>query len=95
LGAFASGRLVGVVIASDDGRKGWINRLAVVPDARGKGIGAALVKASENALRLRGHRLFCVLIETDKDTSKTLFEKMGYKHEREILYCTKRESESY
>src|SRR5213078_1926497 len=34
LGAFDGGRLVGVVLGTHDGRKGWINRLAVHPDYR-------------------------------------------------------------
>ena len=95
LGAFENGRLVGVAICSDDLRKGWINRLAVVPDARGRGIGRALIEASEDALGRRGHKLFCVLIEEDNPTSTMLFSKAGYRHESDILYYAKRESESY
>ena len=38
LGAYEDDRLVGVVVATSDGRKGWINRLAVDPDFRGRGV---------------------------------------------------------
>jgi len=34
IGAFEDNRLVGVVVASTDGRRGWINRLAVDPECR-------------------------------------------------------------
>jgi GNAT superfamily N-acetyltransferase len=37
LGCFIEGKLVGVVIGSYDSRKGWLNRLAVVPEHQGKG----------------------------------------------------------
>jgi len=95
LGAFEAGRLVGVVLASDDGRKGWINRLAVVPDERGKGIAKRLIRESERVLRKRGRRLFCAQIEGYNDVSMALFLRAGYKKEDDIFYFTKRESKSY
>jgi ribosomal protein S18 acetylase RimI-like enzyme len=95
LGAFEAGRLVGVILASDDGRKGWINRLAVVPDARGKGIAKRLIRESEKALRKRGRRLFCAQIEGYNDVSMALFLRAGYKKEDDIFYFTKREVKSY
>ena len=95
LGAFLKGRLVGAVIASDDGRRGWINRLAVLPEARGEGVAKALVKAAESALRKRGRGLFCIHVESDNATSIKLFEELGYARENEILYFTKRERKSY
>lgn len=95
LGAFLGGRLVGVSLVTDDGRKGWINRLAVVPEARGRGIAKRLIRESENILRRRGRRLFCVLIESYNAESMKLFEEAGYRREDEILYFAKRELESY
>ena len=38
--AEADGNLAGVVVATNDGRKGWINRLAVAPGYRRRGIAA-------------------------------------------------------
>jgi len=95
IGAFSKERLLGVVIASDDGRKGWINRLAVHPSSRNTGIGRELVRACEDALRKRGRELFAVLIEKDNEGSAEFFESLGYKFETGILYYTKRERESF
>lgn len=95
LGAFEDGRLVGVVVGSDDMRKGWLNRIAVVPDARGKGIAHALISATEKAFRKRGRRLFCVHIEGYNEGSMRLFEKEGYLREEDIFYYTKRERKDY
>jgi len=95
IGAFEHGTLVGVVLVSDDGRKGWINRLAVIPEAQGKGIARRLILESERVLRARGRRLFCVQIEGYNKASMELFEKAGYKKEDDILYFTKREVKSY
>jgi len=95
LGAFVDGDLVGVTITSDDGRKGWINRLAVVPETRGKGVAMRLIRESERILRKRGRHLFCVQIEDYNKGSMKLFEKAGYKREDDIIYFTKRELKLY
>ncbi|MBN1678175.1 MAG: GNAT family N-acetyltransferase [Candidatus Thermoplasmatota archaeon] len=95
LGAFKSGQMVGAVIVSDDGRKGWVNRLAVVPQARGHGIAKRLIAEAERILRRRGRRLHCVLIESYNKDSMELFEDAGYTREDDILYFTKRELKSY
>jgi len=95
LGAFVGKSMIGVVIASDDGRRGWINRLAVHPQSRGKGVAKALIKAAESALRRRGRHLFCIHVESDNGRSMKLFEEVGYRREREIFYFAKRERKSY
>jgi ribosomal protein S18 acetylase RimI-like enzyme len=95
LGAFKDGRLIGVSLVTDDGRKGWINRLAVRPDEQRKGVATLLVSESETILRKKGIRLLCTHIEVGTDGSFALFKKLGYHVEKEILYLTKRDDESY
>lgn len=93
LGAFDGPKMVGVAIATDDGRKGWINRLAVLPSHRRLGVGEAIVKACEDALRRRGRGVFSILIEGENEASETLFLKAGYRSEHDIKYYAKRDSE--
>jgi len=95
IGAFVGRRMVGVVLGSDDTRKGWLNRIAVIPEERGRGIARTLIEASEDALRKRGRRMFCVHIEEENEESMDLFEKQGYKREHDIFYYTKRERKDY
>jgi len=92
LGAFENGRLVGAVIVSSDGRKGWINRLAVDPDFRRRGVASTLVAEAERVLRKHGIRIFCALIEDGNEASKRLFKKCGYVEHHDIIYFSKRES---
>jgi ribosomal protein S18 acetylase RimI-like enzyme len=94
IGAFHGNKLVGVVIGSYDGRmKGWINRLAVHPAYRRRGIAQQLIRHVEEALEKHGAAIFCALIETPNKESIRLFQKMGYKTHKEILYVTKRKKQ--
>lgn len=88
----ADGALVGVVVATHDGRKGWINRLAVHPDYRHQGLGQQLIAAAEQALQDRGLRIIAALVEADNAPSLALFERAGYQLHTDIYYLTKRDS---
>ena len=82
--------VIGTVLATHDGRKGWINRLAVASGSRRKGIGAALVAAAEAWLESQGMEILACLIEGDNAVSMAVFEKLGYKKHTEIIYFAKR-----
>jgi GNAT superfamily N-acetyltransferase len=93
LGCFIGGELVGVVVGSYDQRKAWVNRLAVVPEHRRKGIARALVNAVEEGFRERGFRIIATLVEGSTPESLELFLKSGYVFHDDIHYLTKRESD--
>lgn len=93
LGVFEHSRLIGTVIASSDGRKGWIKRLAVDPEHRRKGIATALIAEAEKTFRKRGVRVFCVLVKNSNESSKNLFMKLGYEELKDIRYFSKSDSE--
>lgn len=85
-------RLIGVVVATHDTRKGWINRLAIDPDFRRRGYAQRLVEAAEAALRESGLTLIAALIEDDNDASLALFKRLGYAVHTDIYYVSKRDS---
>jgi ribosomal protein S18 acetylase RimI-like enzyme len=91
LGAFEGSRLVGAVVASSDGRKGEINRLAVDPDYRRKGIAEALITEAEQVLRQQGIHVFSALIADSNAASQRLFTKCGYVENKAIRYFSKRD----
>ena len=93
LGAFINDKLIGCILATFDGRKGWINRLAVSPEYRKRGIGQQLIDAAEKALKKRGATVIGVLIFDTNTASLNLFEKMGYTIHDNIQYVSKRDSE--
>jgi ribosomal protein S18 acetylase RimI-like enzyme len=91
LGAFENRELVGVILGSDDGRKGWINRLAVHPDHQRKGIALELIRAVESALKERNREIISILIEPTNVESLELFRKAGYSIWDGMHYLSKRE----
>jgi ribosomal protein S18 acetylase RimI-like enzyme len=88
-----AGELVGVTLATHDGRKGWINRLAVHPDYQGLGVGKALIAAAEKALHEQGIDVIAALIEPENVVSLGLFRKAGYAESPGLHYVSKRSSE--
>ncbi|MCP4703765.1 MAG: GNAT family N-acetyltransferase [candidate division Zixibacteria bacterium] len=93
LGMFDGDKMIGTIIGSSDGRKGWINRLAIDPDYRGQKLASRLIKECEDFLHDLGLEVIACLIEDVNTPSLSAFEKSGYKISDEILYCSKRESE--
>jgi len=92
IGLEEGGTLIGVVLATNDTRKGWINRLAIDPDYRRKGYGEQLACAAEEALREAGMKLIAAFIEEGNTASLALFEKLGYAVHQNIYYVSKRDS---
>ncbi|MCF7801153.1 MAG: GNAT family N-acetyltransferase [Candidatus Marinimicrobia bacterium] len=92
--AFLVGELGETVVASifatHDGRKGWINRLAVHPDHQHHGFAQRLIQAAEKALETQGIEIIGALIEADNDRSRALFEQAGYQARPHIQYFSKR-----
>ncbi len=84
-------KIVGVVLVTHDGRKGWINRLAVRPEYRNRGIATRLLKEAENRLRKAGIVIFACLIEDWNKESLQYFSRKDYIKHDDIIYFTKRD----
>jgi ribosomal protein S18 acetylase RimI-like enzyme len=90
LGAEEEGRLVGAILGTHDGRKGWINRLVVAPSGRRKGVATALVREVERRLAELGIEVIACLIEDWNRDSMEFFSAIGYVYDEEVLYYSKR-----
>ena len=93
LGLYIDGQMLAVGLATFDGRKGWINRVAVDPDHRGKGFASEIIMACEQFLSKLGAKVIACLVEDLNTPSMALFQKHGYVYHKDILYFSKRESE--
>lgn len=83
------GRLVGVVVGTDDGRRGWIFRLAVSPDRRREGIGDALVAEVERRLVDRGAVHIRLLVVGANEQARRFWEASGYEPFEDVVMYSK------
>ncbi|MFZ2360101.1 MAG: GNAT family N-acetyltransferase [Anaerolineae bacterium] len=83
-------RLVAVVLATHDSRKGWINRLAVDPDYRRQGLGTRLIRLCEQHFRSLGIDIWAALIEDWNEASLGLFRQAGYDLVDDVTYVSRR-----
>ena len=84
---------MGSVFGTHDGRKAWINRLAVDPAFRLKGIAKILVTDAENKFHDMGIDIVACLIEDWNTNSMEAFKKLGYYKHSDITYLTKRKND--
>lgn len=81
--AVEDGAIVGSVMHGYDGHRGWLYGVAVAPSHRGRGIGAALVRAAEAALAARG----CLKINLqvrEGNAATGFYERLGYSVEPRV-----------
>lgn len=72
------GRLVGAVLCGDDGRRGYLHHLAVSPDARGRGIGAALLARCFERLAGRGIPKCNIFLFGDNEPGREFWLRAGW-----------------
>ncbi|MGH8983285.1 MAG: GNAT family N-acetyltransferase [Acidimicrobiia bacterium] len=87
--AEVDGALVGTLIATFDGWRANLYRLAVVPECRRRGVARALVEEGERRARARGARRFSALVLEAEAGAVGLWEAVGYERDPRITRFTK------
>jgi ribosomal protein S18 acetylase RimI-like enzyme len=82
--AVEDGAVAGALIATWDGWRGNMYRLAVRPSRRRRGIGLALVRAGEERLRSRGITRVTALVAREDGPAAGLWEAAGYPYDTVI-----------
>lgn len=72
-----SATLIGTVLIGGDGHRGWVYYLAVHPDARGLGLGRALMDAAETWLRDRGLPKIQLMVRHGNEVTG-FYDRLGY-----------------
>ena len=83
--AEADRRIVGSLIATFDGWRGNMYRIAVHPDYRRRGIGRALVKEGERCLVKQGAKRITALVEERYPWAVAFWSSVGYEIEPGII----------
>ena len=87
--AEAGGRIVGSLMATWDGWRGNMYRLAVLPEHRRAGIATALVRDGERRLRERGARRLSAIVLVEEQGAVEFWEQAGYSFQSEAGRFTK------
>jgi ribosomal protein S18 acetylase RimI-like enzyme len=72
------GRVVASVLVGHDGYRGWIYKLAVAEDQRGKGYGRRLVQFAEAWLVARGMPKLNLLVRAENPAALDFYRHLGY-----------------
>ena len=78
------GQAVGSVMAGYDGHRGWLYAVAVAPDTREQGIGAALVEHACEALALLGCAKVNLQVRAGNEPAAQFYERLGFVREPRI-----------
>jgi GNAT superfamily N-acetyltransferase len=90
VGLRANAKLIAAVVLTHDGRKGWINRLAVDPAYRRGGLATHLIAEAERwFVEDQGLEIWAALIEGANQDSQALFAALDY-HRHDVVYVSKR-----
>lgn len=79
----------GVIIAGNDGRRGYIYHTAVSPKQRRRGIATALVNAALSALEREGISKTALLVFARNKTANSFWEKQRFTVRTDIIYRNK------
>lgn len=77
-------RIVGTVMAGDDGHRGWLYAVAVAPECRRQGLGRQLVAEAEARLRERGCPKINLQVRTSNAAVVGFYESLGYAVEERV-----------
>lgn len=82
-------RIIGVIIAGNDGRRGYIYHTAVEPDHRHQGIATELVNKAMEALKALGINKTALVVFSNNTDGNIFWEKNGFTSRQDLIYRNK------
>lgn len=79
-------RIVGVIMAGHDGRRGYIYHTAVRSDMRGHGIGRRLVELALDALKQEGITKVALVVFSSNSGGNAFWQHMGFEARDDLAY---------
>lgn len=83
------GKIVGVIMAGHDGRRGYIYHTAVLSTYRNQGIATALVEHAMSALDEEGINKAALVVFEKNETGNAFWEKRGFCMRDDLVYRNK------
>lgn len=82
--------IVASVMVGHDGHRGWLYYVSVAPDAQGKGLGKATVRAAEAWLKERGIWAINLNIRSENAKVRAFYASLGYEP-RDVIVMGRRD----
>ena len=76
--------VIGTTMASYDGHRGWLNRVAVLPQYRNRGLATAVVRRAIRALRSIGCTKVNLQIRASNSGVRRFYESLGFEIEERL-----------
>ena len=87
--ALSGEKIIGVIMAGHDGRRGFIHHTAVALEHRRRGIAKRLAEAALNALKGLGiNKVALLVFERNRDGNE-FWEKLGFTAREDVVYRNK------
>lgn len=83
------GRIIGVILAGHDGRRGFINHTAVLPDYRKRGIAKKLVDNTMDALDKEGIKKVALVVFKHNEIGNGFWDNIGFTDREDLVYRNK------
>jgi ribosomal protein S18 acetylase RimI-like enzyme len=77
--------IVGTVLGTYDGRRGWINHLAVAPQQQHQKLGTRLMQEVEHRLQQKGCAKINLFILPANAAVQTFYQRLGYQRDEMIV----------
>lgn len=81
--------IIGVILAGNDGRRGYIYHTAVHPNHRKQGIAKKLVQQTFDALDSLGINKVALVVFSRNEAGNLFWEKMGFTAREDLTYRNK------
>ena len=82
-------KIVGVIMAGNDGRRGYIYHTAVLPEFRGKHVAKTLVENAMAALEKEGITKVALVVFEKNQNGNGFWEKIGFTVRNDLIYRNK------
>ena len=82
-------RIVGVILAGHDGRRGFIHHMAVAEDCRRRGIATGLLEHATAALKEEGINKTALLVFNRNEAGNAFWESSGFTARTDVTYRNK------
>lgn len=82
-------KILGVILAGHDVRRGYIHHTAVDTNYRKQGIGKSLVAKAIEALKEQGIQKVAFVVFKKNQTGNIFWDKLGFKEREDLVYRNK------